>query len=132
MCKVRIWGNRVKSRIFWRALVAILGILEKILLTGRKTRAPGDKFKALSWRFRKNQKILENLYSYKQNKDHLHFAAFLALMNFTYRFVLCLGRRVFGKFTNFPDRFAAPLAGFLAGFCIKIYGNKAQRNFIAC
>ena len=56
------------------------------------------------------RKLIKNLLSYKNNKDHIRFALFMALMNSAYKLFLCALRRVFKC-----DKKAAPIAGFLAG-----------------
>ena len=56
------------------------------------------------------KKLLKNLMKYSSNKDNVRFALFLALMNATYKMMLCILRR----FQN-NDRHSAPIAGFIAG-----------------
>ena len=56
------------------------------------------------------RKLYRNLTSFKSNKDNLRFAIFMALMNFTYKFVLCFLRRF-----KISDKINAPIAGFIAG-----------------
>lgn len=57
------------------------------------------------------KKLLKNLTSAKSNKDNMMFALFLALVNSSYKLVLCYLRRVLKN-----DKLSAPIAGFLAGF----------------
>lgn len=56
------------------------------------------------------KKLIKNLTSYKSNKDNMMFALFLALMNSSYKLVLCFLRRFIKS-----DKIIAPIAGFLAG-----------------
>ena len=56
------------------------------------------------------KKLLKNLMKYKSNKDNFRFALFLALMNATYKMMLCILRRYYNN-----DRKSAPIAGFIAG-----------------
>ena len=70
------------------------------------------------------KKLINNLKSYKSIKDNLRFAFFMALMNSSYKFILCLLRRY-----NISDKIAAPIAGFIAGLSIKI-DVKHRRIFI--
>jgi hypothetical protein len=56
------------------------------------------------------KKLQRNLTSMKSNKDNLRFALFLAVMNASYKLVLCFMRRYLKS-----DKLAAPIAGFVAG-----------------
>ena len=55
----------------------------------------------------------------------MRFALFVAAMNASYKAVLCFLRRVIGS----SDRINAPIAGFIAGLCCAIDGNK-RRKFL--
>ena len=68
------------------------------------------------------KKLLRNIQSSKANKDHLRFALFFAAMNFLYKAMLCVLRRVFKC-----DKYAAPLAGFVAGFASAIDDKKRRQ-----
>ena len=74
-------------------------------------------------------KILENISSYNANRIHLKFALMVALMNATYKAVLCIVRHLVKEK---PDRIGAALGGILAGLWISLIESKGQRNFIAC
>lgn len=56
------------------------------------------------------KKLIKNLTNYKSNKDNLMFALFLALINCTYKYILCTMRRFVKN-----DKINALIAGFLAG-----------------
>ena len=68
------------------------------------------------------KKLLSNIQSSKSNKDHLKFALFFATMNFLYKSVLCFLRRIIKN-----DKYAAPLAGFVAGFASLIDDKKRRQ-----
>jgi len=72
------------------------------------------------------KKLVKNLLSYKSNKDNVRFALFLALMNATYKMVLCILRRYFES-----DKKSAPIAGFIAGLW-SILDVKKRRQFLTC
>jgi len=57
------------------------------------------------------KKLLKNLTSFKSNKDNVMFALWLALVNASYKLILCSLRRVFKT----DDTYSAPIAGFIAG-----------------
>ena len=67
------------------------------------------------------KKLIGNLMSYKSNKDNVRFALFMALMNATYKTVLCVMRRL-----KFDDKINAPVAGFIAG--LLSYLDAAKRR----
>lgn len=69
------------------------------------------------------KKLLKNLKSRKSNMDNLRFATFLAVMNASYKLVLCVLRRYLKS-----DKYAAPIAGFVAGLASAI-DVKARREF---
>ena len=71
------------------------------------------------------KKLLKNLLSYKSNRDNVRFALFLAMMNATYKFFLCIFRRIFKN-----DKLAAPIAGFLAGFASAIDLKSRRELFL--
>ena len=54
--------------------------------------------------------LLKNIMNYKSNKDNVIFALFLALINCTYKFLLCLLRRFIKN-----DKINSLIAGFIAG-----------------
>lgn len=56
------------------------------------------------------KKLFKNLLNYKSNKDNFRFAMFFALMNCSYKFILCFLRRYLSS-----DKLIAPIAGFVAG-----------------
>jgi|TARA_B110000285_G_C14995661_1_gene548693 hypothetical protein len=68
-------------------------------------------------------KLLKNLTSRKSNMDNLRFAVFLAVMNASYKLVLCVLRRYLKS-----DKYAAPIAGFVAGLASAI-DVKSRRQF---
>lgn len=70
------------------------------------------------------RKLFKSLLSYKNNKDHIRFALFVALMNAVYKFFLCALRRVLKC-----DKKAAPIAGFIAGLCLG-FDQKSRRQFL--
>ena len=72
------------------------------------------------------KKLIKNLTSYKSNKDNVMFALFLALMNSSYKLVLCFLRRFIKN-----DKIIAPIAGFIAGLC-SILDQKKRRQFLTC
>ena len=72
------------------------------------------------------KKLLRNLTSRKSNKDNIRFALFMALMNFTYKFVICVMRRF-----QISDQINAPVAGFLAGLMSYLDVPK-RRQFLTC
>ena len=71
------------------------------------------------------KKLVRNLLSYKSNKDNVRWAVFLALMNATYKFFLCIFRRIFKS-----DKMAAPFAGFLAGLTSAIDVKSRRELFL--
>ena len=71
------------------------------------------------------KKLLKNLTSSKSMKDNLMFALWLALVNSTYKFVLCALRRIFKD----NDKISAPIAGFIAGL-FSLIEAKSRRQFI--
>ena len=50
--------------------------------------------------------------SFEANKDNLRFALIAALINATYKIILCVFRRVLAKHQEICDKVAAPIAGF--------------------
>ena len=72
------------------------------------------------------KKLVRNLTSIKSNKDNVRFAVFMAMMNFTYKFVLCVMRRF-----KISDKINAPVAGFIAGLMSYIDAPK-RRQFLTC
>ena len=50
--------------------------------------------------------------SFEANKDNLRFALIAALINATYKIILCSFRRVLAKHHKICDKVAAPIAGF--------------------
>ena len=68
-------------------------------------------------------KLRKNLFSWKENKDHLQFSLFIGLMNGIYKMVLCLMRRLYKS-----DKPAALVAGFCAGLCLAI--DKKNRRIL--
>ena len=71
------------------------------------------------------KKLISNLLSYKSNKDNVRWALFLAVMNATYKFFLCIFRRVFKS-----DKLASPFAGFLAGLASAIDVKSRRELFL--
>ncbi len=61
------------------------------------------------------KRLFKNITSLKSNKDNLRFAFFLALMNATYKFFLCILRRIVKN-----DKICAPIAGFIAGLTCRL------------
>ena len=55
--------------------------------------------------------------------DNLRFATFLAVMNASYKLVLCVLRRYLKS-----DKYAAPIAGFVAGLA-SVIDVKSRREF---
>jgi len=49
----------------------------------------------------------------------------IALINFTYRIVLCFQRHFSGN--RNPDKFAAPIAGFISGLWLGFDNYKGRR-----
>ena len=72
------------------------------------------------------KKLFKNLLSFKSNKDNVRFAAFMALMNFAYKFVLCIMRRF-----QINDKINAPVAGFVAGLMSYVDAKK-RRQMLTC
>lgn len=68
-------------------------------------------------------KLYKNLTSRKSNKDNLRFAVFMAIMNASYKLLLCFLRRYLKS-----DKLAAPIAGFIAGLASAI-DAKSRRQF---
>lgn len=56
------------------------------------------------------KQLVKNLTSYKSNRDNVMFTLFLALMNSSYKLILCFLRRYVKN-----DKIIAPIAGFIAG-----------------
>ena len=75
--------------------------------------------------FAKPKKLLQNLMKWSSFKDNITFALFLAMMNATYKMVLCFLRRYLKD-----DKLSAPIAGILAGLWIGLE-NKNRRAFMA-
>ena len=72
------------------------------------------------------KKLLKNLTKYESNKDNFRFAIFLALMNTSYKFLLCFLRRYIKS-----DKIIAPIAGFIAGL-FSILDVQKRRQFLTC
>ena len=75
------------------------------------------------WYVANPRKLARNLVSWKSQRDNLRFALFMGLMNGVYKFVLCVLRRFLKS-----DKWAAPIAGFLAGLCCYV-DDKDRRKF---
>lgn len=71
------------------------------------------------------------MFSINENKDNINFAAIYALINFTYKYLLCKLRTIFSHLPN-PDRVAAPIAGFVAGLWFGLDSSKGRKHFIVC
>ena len=71
------------------------------------------------------KKLIANLLSFKSIKDNMRWALFLAIMNATYKFFLCIFRRILKS-----DKYAAPFAGFLAGLTSKIDLKSRRELFL--
>ena len=50
--------------------------------------------------------------TFEANRDTLKFALIAALINATYKFILCVFRRLLAKRKDICDKVAAPIAGF--------------------
>ena len=70
------------------------------------------------------KKLLKNLKKYKSNKDNFRFALMFALMNTTYKLLLCFLRRYINS-----DKIIAPIAGFIAGL-FSILDVQKRRQFL--
>ena len=70
------------------------------------------------------KKLLKNITNYKSNRDNLIFALFLALINSTYKFILCLLRRFCAN-----DKINSLIAGLIAGLW-SILENSKRRKFM--
>ena len=71
------------------------------------------------------------LFSINENRDTINFAAIYALINFTYKYLLCKLRKVFKNYPK-PDKLAAPIAGFVAGLWFGLDMSKGRKHFIVC
>ena len=71
--------------------------------------------------------IYDRLLSFQANKDTMVFALVLSLINFTYKFLLCM----FRKYTKFTDKQIAPFAGFVAALWLKTDPNKSRKTMIS-
>lgn len=72
------------------------------------------------------KKLIQNLTSYKSNRDNMMFTLFLACMNSSYKFILCFLRRFIKN-----DKVIAPIAGFIAGL-FSILDQQKRRQFLTC
>ena len=70
----------------------------------------------------KLSKLIKNLTSTEVLMDNLKYALFCAMMNTTYKLVLCLMRRLFKS-----DKVSAPIAGFMAGLWSAIEAKKRMQ-----
>ena len=72
------------------------------------------------------KKLIQNLTSYKSNRDNMMFTLFMALMNSSYKLILCFLRRFIKN-----DKVIAPIAGFIAGL-FSILDQQKRRQFLTC
>ena len=85
--------------------------------------------KALSFsQIKKSKNPMQLLFGMKANEDNIKFAVTFALINATYKFVLCFIRHLHYQ-GPCPDKWAAPLAGMLSAFWMGL-DEKKRRQFI--
>ena len=79
--------------------------------------------------FRKLKKIVsvKALYDKLSIKDTFIFSLVFTMINFTYKFLLCIMR----KFTCLDDFQIAPICGFISGLCLFLDPSKSRRNLIS-
>jgi hypothetical protein len=68
--------------------------------------------------------------TFEANKDTLRFALVAALMNATYKFVLCIFRRLMAKRADICDKVAAPVAGFTSALWL-YFDDDWRKNLYA-
>jgi hypothetical protein len=68
--------------------------------------------------------------TFEANKDTLRFALVGALINATYKLILCLFRRLLAKKADICDKVAAPLAGFTSALWL-YFDDDWRKNLYA-
>lgn len=83
---------------------------------------------------RKKMNVIAELLGLPSNTDSVLFALAFALINGSYKMVLCLIRHFFRRknIKGSPDRIASLIAGFASGLFMIIDPNRFRRNFITC
>ena len=74
---------------------------------------------------KKKGNVFELLFGIKENADIVRFAAIIGLVTASYKFFLCVLRRVIKR--EQPDKIAAPIAGALSSLWLSLDSSPARR-----
>ena len=77
---------------------------------------------------RKNKNVLSLFFGIDENKDIVKFAAIIGMMAATYKFALCLMRRILKG--DKPDKIAAPVAGAISSLWLRLDSSPSRRQFL--